>query len=91
MGKPAIRVTDQYINPSMSGAASPIAAPGSTDVFIGNLPAIRMSDALAPIPDTYIPTSVTVLINNVPAAVTGDLTSQSGSLLMGDATVLIGS
>lgn len=91
MGKPAIRVTDMYINPTMQGAASPIAALGSSDVFIGNLPAITMADTLMPIPDMAISTSVTVLINNVPASVTGDLTSQAGSLLMGDPTVLIGS
>ncbi len=91
MGKPAIRVTDQYINPTMQGAASPIAAPGSSDVFIGNLPAITMSDTLAPITDMAIPTTGTVFINNVPASVTGDPTSQGGSLLMGNPTVLIGS
>lgn len=91
MSKPAIRITDQYINPTMQGAASPIACPGSTTVMIGNLPAVGMTDTLSPIPDMGIPGGMTVLHNSVPLNVTGDKTTQQGSLLMGDATVLIGS
>ncbi|MCH2225816.1 MAG: hypothetical protein MK066_13685 [Crocinitomicaceae bacterium] len=90
MSKPITRVTDIYINPTMQGASAPIACPGSSSLFVGNLPIVQLSDTLTPIPDTAIPTSMTVLHGNIPVNVLGDTTSQGGSLLLGDTTVLIG-
>ena len=90
MGKPVTRITDLYTNPLMQGASAPIACPGSTSLFVGNLPVVQMTDALMPIPDVAIPGATTVMHNNLPLNVLGDLTSQGGSLLLGDTTVLIG-
>jgi uncharacterized Zn-binding protein involved in type VI secretion len=90
MGKPVIRVTDLYINPTMQGAASPIASMGSASLFVQNLPVVQLNNTLLPIPDTAIPGATTVFHNGLPLQATGDLTGQGGSLLMGATTVLIG-
>lgn len=90
MAKPITRVTDIYTNPTMQGGSAPIACSGSTTLLVGNLPIVQLSDAITPIPDTAIPTSMTVLHNNLPVNVLGDPTAQGGSLLLGDMTVLIG-
>ncbi len=90
MGKPVARVTDMYINPLMQGASSPIAGPGSTSLFIGNLPVIQMTNTLLPIPDMAIPGATTVMHNNLPLQVLGDSTSMGGNILAGDFTVYIG-
>lgn len=90
MGKPVTRITDLYTNPLMQGGSAPIACAGSTSLFVGNLPVVQMTDAITPIPDVAIPGATTVMHNNIPLNVMGDLTSQGGSLLLGDPTVLIG-
>lgn len=90
MGKPITRVTDLYTNPMMQGASAPITCPGSTSLFVGNLPVVQLSDTLLPIPDIAIPGATTVFHNNLPLNAMGDLTSLGGSLLLGDPTVLIG-
>jgi len=90
MGKPVTRITDLYTNPMMQGGSAPIACPGSTSLFVGSLPVVQMTDAITPIPDMAIPGATTVMHNNLPLNVMGDLTSQAGSLLLGDTTVLVG-
>jgi len=90
MGKPVTRITDMYTNPLMQGATAPIACPGSTSLFVGNLPVVQMSDNLLPIPDVAIPGATTVMHNSIPLNVLGDLTGMGGSLLLGEMTVLVG-
>lgn len=90
MGKPVTRITDLYTNPIMQGATAPIACLGSTSLFIGGLPVVQMSDTLLPISDNSIPGTTTVMHNSLPLNVMGDLTSQGGSLLLGEFTVLVG-
>ncbi len=90
MGKPVTRVTDMYTNPLMQGATAPIACPGSSSLFVASLPVVQMTDTLMPIPDMAIPGATTVMHNNLPLQVLGDLTAMGGSLLLGEMTVLVG-
>lgn len=90
MGKPVTRVNDLYTNPIMQGGSAPIAAMGSTSLFVNDMPVIQMTDLITPIPDMAIPGATTVFHNNLPMCGLGDLTAQGGSLLMGEFTVLIG-
>ncbi|MCH2225875.1 MAG: hypothetical protein MK066_13985 [Crocinitomicaceae bacterium] len=90
MGKFTTRVTDLYTNPLMQGGSAPIACAGSTSLIVGKFPVIQMTDAIAPIPDVAVPGATTVMHNSIPLNGFGDSTSTGGSLLGGDATVLIG-
>ena len=90
MGKFTTRVTDLYTNPLMQGGSAPIACAGSSSLIVGKFPVVQMTDAITPIPDVAIPGATTVLHNGIPLNGFGDVTSQGGSLLGGDATVLIG-
>jgi len=90
MGKPLVKVTDMYTNPTMQGASAPIACPGSTSLFVANMPAVQMTDAITPIPDVALPGPVTVMHNNTPLNTMGGQTGQGGVLLTGTMTVLIG-
>jgi len=90
MGKPIIRITDLYTNPTMQGATAPIAAPGSTSLFVGSLPVVQLTDAITPFPDMALPNTNTVFHNGTPLNATADQTSLSGVFLLGLPTVLIG-
>jgi uncharacterized Zn-binding protein involved in type VI secretion len=90
MGKPIVKITDMYTNPTMQGASAPIACPGSTSLFVSNLPVVQLTDAITPIPDMALPGPVTVLHNGSPLNTMGGQTSQGGVLLTGTMTVLIG-
>jgi uncharacterized Zn-binding protein involved in type VI secretion len=90
MGKPVTRVQDLYTNPLMQGGSAPIVCAGSSSLFVGNMPVIQLTYTLMPIPDMAIPGATTVMHNNLPLNVMGDLTVMGGSLLLGDPTVLIG-
>ncbi|WP_062056398.1 PAAR domain-containing protein [Aquimarina longa] len=90
MGKPIVKVTDIYTNPTMQGGTAPIACPGSTSLLIGSLPALQVTDAITPIPDMALPGTTTVLHNGLPLNTMGEQTSQGGVLLTGTMTVLIG-
>lgn len=95
---PAARVTD------MTGHGTPLSpGPGSTDVLIGGMPAWRVGMDLhaCPLLTVLVPHvggtvavgSMTVLINNMPAARQGDMIVESGppnSIAMGCPTVMIG-
>jgi uncharacterized Zn-binding protein involved in type VI secretion len=98
-GSPAARVGD------MTSHGTPLSpGPGSTNVFIGGMPAWRATVDLHVCPLFQAPGvphvggyvvlgSTTVLINNFPAARVGDVIVESGPpnvIVMGFATVLIG-
>jgi len=97
---PAARVSDMHTCPMATPAVppiphvgGPILPPCSTDVMIAFLPAARVSDkALCPPapPDIIVKGSMTVMINNLPAARMGDLTAHGGVIVMGEPTVMIG-
>ena len=88
----------------MTAHGTPLApGPGSANVFIGNVPAWRAAadmhtcplvTALVPHVGGVVPVgSVTVFINNLPAARQGDQIVEAGppnSIVMGCPTVLIG-
>jgi uncharacterized Zn-binding protein involved in type VI secretion len=95
---PAARVGDQTAHGTPLGPG-----PGSVNVLIGGMPAWRAtSDTHAcPLVTGVVPHvggvvpvgSVTVLINNLPAARQGDTIAESGppnSIVMGCLTVIIG-
>lgn len=90
MGKPIVTITNIYTNPTMQGASAPIACPGSVSLLVGNLPVLQMTDAVTPVPDMALPGPVTVLHNGTPLNTMGGSTSQIGTLITGNVTVLIG-
>lgn len=97
---PAARVLDQTAH------GTPLTGPGSTNVFIGGMPAWRANvdfhtcplatPAPAPVPHvggTVLLGSVSVLINNMPAARQGDVIIESAppnTIASGCPTVMIG-
>jgi len=94
---PAARVTDMHVCPmSPVPPGLPIIPPTSFNVFIGGLPAARMTDRCAcvgppPAPvDAILKGSSTVLINGLPAARMLDPTVKGGVISTGWPTVLIG-
>ncbi len=96
---PAARVTDFHECPMATPApvliphvGGPITGPGAPTVLIGGLPAARVSDMLLCVgpPDTIIKGSATVMIGGMPAARVGDPTAHGGTIVLGDATVIIG-
>jgi uncharacterized Zn-binding protein involved in type VI secretion len=70
----------------------PILPPGGIPVFIGGLPAARMTDMCVCVgpPDMIILGSFKVLIKGLPAARLGDPTVHGGVIVMGYPKVLIG-
>jgi len=98
MGQPAARVVD------MTSHGTPLSpGPGSTNVFIGGMPAWRAAadfhacplvTAVVPhVGGTVAVGSVTVKINGLPAARQGDMIVESGppnAIAAGCPTVLIG-
>jgi len=90
MGKPIVKLTDIYTNPLMNGASAPIACPGSTSLFVDNLPVVQLIDALSPVSDIALPGMTTVMHNGTPLNTIGGQTGMSGTLLTGSFTVLIG-
>src|SRR5262249_47390562 len=97
---PAARVTDMHTCsmatpavPPIPHVGGPILPPCSTDVMIPVLPAARRPRKAprppAP-PDIIIKGSMTVMINNLPAARMGDQTAHGGVIVKGEPTVMIG-
>jgi uncharacterized Zn-binding protein involved in type VI secretion len=98
MGQPAARVGD------LTSHGTPLSpGPGSVNVLIGGKPAWRATTDVHACPlvtgvvphvgGTVAVGSVTVLINNLPAARQGDLVVESAppnSIVLGAPTVLIG-
>ena len=86
---PAARVSDMIVSTATQGIPTPIIPPGEATVFIGGLPAGRVSDGCGV--DTILIGSTTVLIGSMPAARIADPTVAGGTVLMvGAPTVLIG-
>lgn len=95
---PAARMSDMHICPMQTPAPVPIPHVGGPilpfpcTVLIGNLPAATLGQTClcVGVPDIIIKGSLTVFINNRPAARMGDMTAHGGTIVMGFPTVLIG-
>ncbi len=95
MGKPAATISNFHVCPKTTGQVPHVGGPviqGSTDVFIGGLPAARVGDALICVgpPDKIKEGSASVFINGKPAARLGDGTNHGGVIVVGNPTVTIG-
>ncbi len=96
---PAARVTDMHVCPMVTPGVppiphvgGPIIPPCAPTVLTGTLPQARVTDMCTCVgpPDAIAKGSVTVLVNNLPAARMGDLTVHGGSIVLGLPTVIIG-
>ena len=96
---PAARLTDMHVCPMLTPGlppiphvGGPVIGPGVPTVLIGGLPAAVVGDNCVCVgpPDSIVKGSMTVLIQNKPAARMGDTTAHGGSIVMGCLTVLIG-
>ncbi len=92
----AARAGDMHTCPMVTGTVphvgGPVMPPGAPTVLIGGMPAATVGDmctCTGP-PDTIIKGSGTVMIGGKPAARMGDSTAHGGSIILGDATVIIG-
>lgn len=85
-----------HVCPMVTGVVphvgGPVLPPGGPTVFIGGLPAARVTDLCicSGPPDTIIMGSTTVLIGGLPAARMGDSTAHGGVIVTGFPTVIIG-
>jgi uncharacterized Zn-binding protein involved in type VI secretion len=93
---PAARVTDMHTCPMVTGVVphvgGPILPPGCPTVFVGFMPAARVSDMATCVgpPDVIAKGSMTVMIGSMPAARLGDMTAHGGVIVLGCMTVMIG-
>lgn len=92
----AARAGDMHTCPMVTGTVphvgGPVLPPGAPTVLIGGMPAATVGDmctCTGP-PDTIVKGSGTVMIGGKPAARMGDSTAHGGSIVAGDATVIIG-
>lgn len=95
MSKPAARTGDHHTCPAKTGKVRHVGgaiAAGSSNVFIGGMPAARQGDMAVCIgpPDSISGGSASVFINGKPAARMGDGTAHGGVIAAGCGTVLIG-
>ena len=99
MGTPAARVTDMHVCPMVTPGVppiphvgGPIIPPCSVNVLTGKLPQARVTDKAICVgpPDIIVKGSLTVLVNDLPAARMGDMTAHGGTIVIGFPTVLIG-
>jgi uncharacterized Zn-binding protein involved in type VI secretion len=90
---------DMHICPLVTPGVPPIphvggliTGPGCPTVLIGGQPAACVGDICICVgpPDSIAKGSTSVLFGGRPAARLGDLTAHSGSIIVGDPTVLIG-
>src|SRR5215831_1955962 len=95
MGMPAARAGDMHACPMVTGlvphVGGPILPPCAPTVLIGFIAAARVTDMLTCVgpPDVIVKGSPTVLINNLMAARSGDLTAHGGVIVVGFPTVII--
>jgi len=70
----------------------PIIPPCSINVITGFLPQARVTDMCVCVgpPDMIVKGSLSVFVNNLPAARIGDITVHGGNVVTGFPTVLIG-
>jgi len=95
MAKPAATISHFHVCPKVTAKVPHVGGPvvqGSSNVFIGGLPAARVGDTLICIgpPDKIKKGSATVFVNGKPAARMGDPTDHGGVIVVGNPTVLIG-
>lgn len=97
MRKPAARVGDMHTCPLSDGTkphvGGPIQPSGNPKVLIGGQPAAVAGNTctcVSPAPDIIQQGSMTVKINQQPAARQGDPTAHGGIISSGLSTVLIG-
>ena len=91
-------MSDMHLCPMQTPAPIPIPHIGGpilplpSTVLIGSIPAATVGQMClcVGVPDSIVKGSMTVLINQKPAARMGDLTSHGGTIIMGLPTVLIG-
>lgn len=96
--QPAARMSDMHLCPMQTPAPIPIPHVGGpilplpSTVLIGSIPAATVGQMCLCVgaPDSIVKGSITVLINQKPAARMGDLTAHGGTIIMGLPTVLIG-
>ena len=93
---PAARVTDMHVCPMVTvlvpHVGGPIIPPCSINVITGFLPQARVTDMCVCVgpPDMIVKGSLSVFVNNLPAARIGDITVHGGNVVTGFPTVLIG-
>lgn len=93
---PAARITDMHVCPLVTGlvphVGGPIIGPGVPTVLIGGMPAAVVGDVVTCTgpPDTIAMGSSTVMIGGKPAARLGDTTAHGGTIILGQANVMIG-
>ncbi|UNH26389.1 PAAR domain-containing protein [Moellerella wisconsensis] len=95
---PAARMTDMHLCPMVTPAPVPIPHVGGpilplpVTVLIGAIPAATVGQMClcVGVLDSIVKGSMTVLINQKPAARMGDLTAHGGTIIMGLPSVLIG-
>ncbi|WP_347878366.1 PAAR domain-containing protein [Providencia rettgeri] len=99
MMKPAARISDMHICPLLTPGVPPvphiggaIIPPGAPNILIGGLPAATVGTMATCIGalDSIITGSMTVFINNKPAARMGDTCMHGGTIITGYPKVLIG-
>lgn len=78
--------------PPIPHVGGPVTGPGVPTVLIGGKPAAVMGDMCTCVgpPDTIVMGQPNVLIGGKPAATMGSMTAHGGSIIVGEATVLIG-
>ncbi len=94
-GRPQSRITDMHVCPMVTGVVPHVGGPiamGCFTVFVGKLPAARVSDMAVCVgpPDIIAMGSGTVFIGKMPAARIGDMTAHGGVITVGYPTVLTG-
>jgi uncharacterized Zn-binding protein involved in type VI secretion len=96
LGQPAARIGDMHTCPAANGpvphVGGPVLPACSTNVLTGSIPQARVTDKCVCVgpPDMIVKGSATVLVNGLPAARMGDMTTHGGVIVMGLPTVLIG-
>lgn len=90
----AARIVDMHACPLVSGSphiGGVIGPPGTPAVLINGIPAVKVGDScVCTGPNTIVKGSMTVLIENKPAARFGDLTAHGGVIMSGSPNVIIG-
>jgi uncharacterized Zn-binding protein involved in type VI secretion len=90
----AARIIDMHACPMVSGSphiGGVIGPPGTPSVLINGQPAVKVGDScVCTGPNKIAKGSMTVLIQNKPAARFGDLTAHGGTIISGSPNVIIG-
>lgn len=95
MSKPIAFLGAFHTCPATTGPVPHVGGPtlaASPNVFVGGLPAARLSDKLVCVgpPDVIAAGSSSVFANGLPVARLGDATGHGGKIVVGNPTVLAG-